>query len=557
MRAEGSARPPAALPGLSLPALLAFLLVAACGVAVRGAWPVDETRYSAVAWAMWWRGDFLVPYLSGEPYSHKPPLLFWLVNAGWLVTGVGETWPRVLPWLLGLAQLLALNALARSACPARPVVAARAVWLQASLTLWLAWSGMLAFDVLLTVCLLMALRPMASALVNGQALRPLEPGFWLGCACLAKGPVALVVALPAMLLLPLARRSLPDPAPSAPGPTADLRSLLLVLCGAALVAAAWALPAALAGGKAYAGAILWGQMAGRVVDSFAHRQPLWWYLPWLPLLLFPWALRPDLFIARVPAAGTPEQALRRWLLGTLASAFVALSMVSGKQLHYLVPLLPLTVLWLALRFSDARPASAARTFWLLPALVPAVLALLLALVATGTLRHDRWPAWVAQVDALPAAGLLAVAVVGGYLSRSPALPASAGPAFIGIATLLVLQIGVIRLADHDFRMEAVASRLAAAEADGRGWAYVGGYAGEFDLAGRLRKPPFLPADLGSLEAWAREARGEAIIMRMFRGELPEELPRPVLVQDWRGKRLGLWRAVDVAASPSLAQFLAP
>ena len=52
--------------------------------------PVDETRYLAVAWEMWWRGDFLLPWLNGEPYSHKPPLLFWLIHALWALFGVSE-----------------------------------------------------------------------------------------------------------------------------------------------------------------------------------------------------------------------------------------------------------------------------------------------------------------------------------------------------------------------------------------------------------------------------------------------------------------------------------
>ena len=42
--------------------------------------PVDETRYAAVAWEMWTRGDFIVPRLDGLPYDHKPPLLFWLTS---------------------------------------------------------------------------------------------------------------------------------------------------------------------------------------------------------------------------------------------------------------------------------------------------------------------------------------------------------------------------------------------------------------------------------------------------------------------------------------------
>ncbi|MCL4764140.1 MAG: glycosyltransferase family 39 protein, partial [Burkholderiales bacterium] len=59
-----------------------FALLAAVALASRTAMPVDETRYLAVAWEMWTRGDFHVPHLNGAPYSHTPPLLFWLIHAG-------------------------------------------------------------------------------------------------------------------------------------------------------------------------------------------------------------------------------------------------------------------------------------------------------------------------------------------------------------------------------------------------------------------------------------------------------------------------------------------
>ncbi|VAW74626.1 Polymyxin resistance protein ArnT, undecaprenyl phosphate-alpha-L-Ara4N transferase; Melittin resistance protein PqaB, partial [hydrothermal vent metagenome] len=57
--------------------LVAVAALAAIQLWLRPLLPVDETRYLSVAWEMWSRGDFLVPYLNGEAYSHKPPLLFW------------------------------------------------------------------------------------------------------------------------------------------------------------------------------------------------------------------------------------------------------------------------------------------------------------------------------------------------------------------------------------------------------------------------------------------------------------------------------------------------
>jgi hypothetical protein len=57
--------------------------------------PIDETRYLAVAWEMRLHGDFLVPHLNGAPYSDKPPLLFWLINAT-AFAATHTLWERVL-----------------------------------------------------------------------------------------------------------------------------------------------------------------------------------------------------------------------------------------------------------------------------------------------------------------------------------------------------------------------------------------------------------------------------------------------------------------------------
>ena len=64
-------------------ALLGFAAVALAGVLLRPALPIDETRYLAVAWEMWARGDWLVPTKNFALYTHKPPLLFWTMNLVW------------------------------------------------------------------------------------------------------------------------------------------------------------------------------------------------------------------------------------------------------------------------------------------------------------------------------------------------------------------------------------------------------------------------------------------------------------------------------------------
>ena len=85
--------------------LASVLVLATLQLWLRPLMPVDETRYLSVAWEMWWRGDFLVPYLNGEPYSHKPPLLFWLMHGLWSLFGVSELAARLIPLLLSVLAL--------------------------------------------------------------------------------------------------------------------------------------------------------------------------------------------------------------------------------------------------------------------------------------------------------------------------------------------------------------------------------------------------------------------------------------------------------------------
>ena len=91
-----------------------WLVVMAAGLALRPPLPVDETRYLAVAWEMWRDGNFLVPHLNGEAYSHKPPLLFWLINLGWGIFGLNDWWPRMVAPLFGLGSLFLTGALAQA-----------------------------------------------------------------------------------------------------------------------------------------------------------------------------------------------------------------------------------------------------------------------------------------------------------------------------------------------------------------------------------------------------------------------------------------------------------
>ena len=59
--------------------LVAFTVVlVGVGIGLRDPWPSDEPRFLLIAQQMLASGDWLIPQRGIEPYSHKPPLFFWV-----------------------------------------------------------------------------------------------------------------------------------------------------------------------------------------------------------------------------------------------------------------------------------------------------------------------------------------------------------------------------------------------------------------------------------------------------------------------------------------------
>jgi len=219
---------------------------------------------------MWQRGDFLVPHLNGEPYHHKPPLLFWLIHLSWTLFGVSEWAARLIPAVIGLVGALLAMPLAAQLWPGKRRLASLAAWVVFSTTFWTLWTSAVMFDLLVAVCAEVALLGMLMAWRGRIGPGWLIAGVGIGLGILAKGPVIFIYVLPAMLLAPwwMTERR--------PGSWLGWYAGVVgaIVLGAA-IGLSWALPAAAAGGESYSNHLLWGQTAGRVVESFAHRRPIW------------------------------------------------------------------------------------------------------------------------------------------------------------------------------------------------------------------------------------------------------------------------------------------
>jgi len=319
------------------------MLMAIVAIWTRPVIPVDETRYLSIAWEMWNNGNFLLPHSNGVPYSHKPPLLFWFIDLGWWLFGVQEWSARLTSPFCGLLAFFICRKLAERLFPENPEIHRRVPFILLAITSWSLFATLTMFDTLLTCAVLSSYLIIFTASKGKRKYWWLWSGISIGFGILVKGPVIYLYVLPVMLLAPWWATHLP--ASNRQWLFNTLRAVIVSM----IVALSWALPAAWQGGHDYAQSIFVCQTAGRMIDSFAHRQPFYWYLLILPVMFFPWSCYLPLWKAFYPLNFDRSD---RFLLSILIPGFVLLSLISGKQPHYLMPLMPAAVILLTHKTSS-------------------------------------------------------------------------------------------------------------------------------------------------------------------------------------------------------------
>ena len=484
-----------------------WLILIGTALATRPILPVDETRYLAVAWEMWNSGDYLVPHLNGQTYSHKPPLLFWLMNAGWAVFGPNDWWPRLVAPLFGLGCLLLTARTARWMWPEIKTIYQAAPVILLGCVFWTLFATLTMFDMILSFCTLLAINGLLGAWRRNSGRGFVLFGLAIGLGFLAKGPAILLTTLAPALLAPLWGNALGGGA-WRQGWKQWYLKLLLALAGGLTIGLAWAIPAGLAGGEEYRNAIFWGQTTGRMVDSFAHSEPWWWYLVILPALILPWTIWPTAWRA-VPhllktagpgvTTGMDDGGLRFCLIW-FVPAFVAFSAISGKQFHYLLPVFPALALMLARLMVEKEAArevapvaekSQSRSGIELPAALYLILGGALFLITSATAVFEL-PIWANRLNIYPGIGLAILALALVWLDRmgkrSNLMTRLYSLTTLSTALVVAVHFGARPLLAERHDLRAISEKLAAWQYQGVPIAYVGTYHGQFHFIGRLTAP---------------------------------------------------------------------
>lgn len=310
-------------------ATLAVWLLATLGL--RPLMLPDEGRYAAVAREML-LGDAAVPTLYGLPFFHKPPLMYWLNMAAMQVFGINAFTARVAPavgaWLMGAAIHTDLY---RSVGPRD---AAIVLGVLATSPFFFIGAQYANHDMLVAGLITVAL-VCARRAVDGPALAPLHwvVAAWsaMALAVLAKGLIGIV--LPAIIVGPWLL---------AQGRWRDVLRLThpLAIIAFAAITAPWFVAMQLRY-PAFLDYFFVEQHVRRFTQTgFNNEQPVWFFLPVLLLLTFPWALWLPIASRRLlrgsSQPGAPATAFYVWWVVVVLGFF---SLPSSKLVGYVLPAL--------------------------------------------------------------------------------------------------------------------------------------------------------------------------------------------------------------------------
>jgi len=361
----------------------------------------DETKYAQVIREMRATGAFFLPTLGGQPFTHKPPIHFWLIDLLTFPLGVYSMWAFVLPSLLAFALLLWL--LWRRGGPMAAFVCA---------TSFLVWGSAQSarMDVSFTLLIAYGLIRLEDFFERDDFRALFACAAALGIATLIKGPMAPVMGIVLFALEWWRRRRVPR------------GNYLPAIAALVLIPLAWLVPAMLLGGHAYTREVIVKQTVGRAVATWVHSAPPWFYVLHLPATLFPW-----FFLALAAVIARRWSFLTNWILAVL----VPYSLLASKLDVYMMAMIPAVALLVAPASSPAAEAASRR-------LPNAIAASILTLFVAGVFVN---------VPGVPIHGLCIATAIAGVIALIIVLRSSftAGTIAVGLASLVPLLYTAVAL----------------------------------------------------------------------------------------------------------------
>ena len=339
---------------------VALVVIAAIFIFSNLSYPLidrDETRYAEIPREMLVTGNWALPQLNFEPYYDKPPLLYWLCAISYSVFGISEWSARLIPALAAFGTLLATLWFANRHLGKRAGLLSATVLM---LSVGFAFtSRYLLIDGVLSLLVTLSLMAAYESL-RGKNVRL---GWWMasaiccGLACMAKGPLSMVLLMPPVFAFAWLTNSYAKP-------RWWHYSLMISTVGA--ITAPWLIAVSMQDPN-----FVYEFLVRHNVQRFAgefHSRPFWYFVPVLLIAGHPWSFLTIPFTRFLLTRSDEARALRPPMLGFLLLwsgwCFTFFSLSGCKLPTYLLPAAPAFALMVGHYLNQALAATKAQPqYW--------------------------------------------------------------------------------------------------------------------------------------------------------------------------------------------------
>lgn len=310
---------------------LAYLLLFLPVFGFRDFLPPNELKYISIIEEALRNNTWFTFYNHGEIYADKPPLFFWLLMLVKLVSGSHSMWLIGIICLLpGIGTLAVMDRWMQRFSQNHDKLGSNVMLL--TTTMFTGSLLVIRMDMMMTFFITLSLYTFFK-IYSGQHKRRdiwLFP-FYIFMAVFSKGPVGFIVPLVTVTAFLIYKR--------------QIRSFFryfgwrqwLVMLGLCVI---WFSCIYLEGGSEYLHNLTVKQTVGRGIDSFHHKEPIWFYLAHIPFSFAPWTLLFLIVIVTGIRRKLFNTDTERFFATAIITTFVMLSLVSAKLDIYLLPVYP-------------------------------------------------------------------------------------------------------------------------------------------------------------------------------------------------------------------------
>ncbi len=305
----------------------------------------DEGRYAEIAREMVIDGEWIEPHLYGADYLKKPPLFYWLIAASFKVFGFNELAARLVPAFFGVLGVLATFFFAKR------ILGLKTAFFSALIltsNFWYLQVGRyLLIDMVFSFFITAALYLFYLGVHETSLKKIYYLSFYIciGLAFLAKGIAGFIIpVLSIFFYLIFTRRFLKV--------FREMRLLWGVLIFLAIVGP-WLFKIFSLEPEFIKVFVLHEHFGRFLSDNFEHQEPWYYYVMILPLILLPWTLFPWFFKRAFRFSKEEIRSdARLFLLISAASLFIFYSLSSSKLQTYMLPLVPLSAVFIGAAWHD-------------------------------------------------------------------------------------------------------------------------------------------------------------------------------------------------------------